>query len=596
MDCITICGKHMLARNHKGGFLNMIKYIKNLLGSDYRKLYTPIFLLIIDAIGVIGTITVLRFMLIDLLSDTLNSTKLIIYSFTCLICIIYRVILFPKAYTMCFMRGADLGHKVRINLAEHIRNLKLGYFNQNSEGYLLNTMTTDIMNFESTLTHVLPFIIKYITMGILIVIGSFFIEYRLAIAEVILIAFAIPVLNLSDKVIHKYENIKRNIQDKAISIMMEYMEGITTFKSYNMTGDKFDRLYSSFNDLKKSSIQAETKLAPSNLLFSIIVDFLTPLIILLGSYMLIGGNLNAESLVSFLVITLVFSNMLKGFCHYYNMMKKLKTAVKNLNVAMSTEPLPFKYSDISIDDYSVDFNNVSFSYEQGKEVLHQLSFSAPMGSTTALIGSSGSGKSTIASLIARFWDIDSGKISVGGVNIKDIDPNTLLAHIGIVFQDVYLMNDTLLNNIRIGNPSATYDEVINASKSANCHDFILNLPNGYDTVVSEGGSSLSGGERQRISIARAFLKNAPILLLDESTSALDSDNEQIINQSLDSLMQGKTTFVIAHRLNTIINSDQILVLDDGKVEESGNHESLLEHKGHYFRMIQEQERAKKWAV
>lgn len=574
----------------------MIKSMKKLLGNDFNKLYLPTFLLIIDAAGVIGMIIALRFALIDLFDGVFTTEKLVVYSLVCLLCVVYRVILFPKAYTMCFMRGADLGHKVRIDLAEHIRNLKLGYFNQNNEGYLLGTMTNDVISFETTLSHAMPFIVKYIAMGVLIVAGSFFIDYRLAIAEICLIALAVPVLKLSEKMILKYENIKRDIQDKVISVMMEYMDGITTFKSYNMTGGKFKRLYTSFENLRKSSIKIETKLAPCNMLFSIIVDFLTPLIVLLGTYLLIGGNLTPQALISFSVITLVFSNMLKGFSHYYNMMKKLTAAAENLVSAMDTEPLPYKHTKVNFENYTVEFDNICFSYEKGRQVLHNVSFNVPTGSTTALIGSSGSGKSTIASLIARFWDVESGTIRIGGHDIRDIEPNMLLSNIGTVFQDVYLMNDTILNNIRIGRADASFDEVVEAAKSASCHDFIMNLADGYETMVGEAGSTLSGGEKQRVSIARAFLKNAPILLLDESTSALDADNELKINKALDVLMEGKTTFVIAHRLNTIVNSDQIIVLDNGEVEEYGNHKELLEQKGHYFLMIQEQERAKGWAV
>jgi len=377
---------------------------------------------------------------------------------------------------------------------------------------------------------------------------------------------------------------------------MEYMDGISTFKSYNMTGKRFERLLSSFESLRTSSIQIEKKLAPCNMLFFIIVDFLTPLIILLGTYLLLGGNVGAESLISFVIITLVFSNMLKGFSHYYTQLKRMNLATLNLIRTMELKPLPYTHEKVEFNDFQIDFDNVSFSYETGKQVLNNISFTAPQGSITALIGSSGSGKSTIASLIARFWDTEKGRIKIGGYDIKEINPDFLLQHIGVVFQDVYLMSDTVFNNIALGRPSASYEEVIEAAKSANCHDFITALPDGYDMVLSEGGGTLSGGEKQRISIARAFLKNAPILLLDESTSALDADNEQKINKALANLMKGKTTFVIAHRLDTIVAADQILLLNHGSIEESGNNQSLLQSKGHYYQLIKEQERARQWAV
>ncbi len=215
---------------------------------------------------------------------------------------------------------------------------------------------------------------------------------------------------------------------------------------------------------------------------------------------------------------------------------------------------------------------------------------------TALIGPSGSGKTTITSLIARFWDVNKGEITVGDKDIKDVNPETLLNHISMVFQDVYLLNDTIYNNIKIGNQDASYDEVIEAAKIANCHEFIKKLPQGYETMVGEGGSTLSGGEKQRISIARAILKDAEIILLDEATASLDADNEMEIRKSIDKLTENKTVIVIAHRLNTIKDAEQIIVLDEGEIEEKGNHEELMKNKKRYYNMLQEMERAKSWAI
>lgn len=240
------------------------------------------------------------------------------------------------------------------------------------------------------------------------------------------------------------------------------------------------------------------------------------------------------------------------------------------------------------------FKRFASPIDNGEEVLHHISFTAPEGSVTALIGPSGSGKSTVANLIARFWDVSSGVITIGGRDIRELEPDRLLQSISAVFQENTLLSDTILNNIRVGKPDATMEEVIVAAKAACCHDFISKLPDGYNTVLAEGGASLSGGEKQRIAIARAILKNAPILLLDESTASLDADNEDRINRALDHLMKGKTVFVIAHRLNTIQNADQIILLNNGNIEEIGTHLELLKKRGHYYSMIQEQEKAKAW--
>ena len=244
---------------------------------------------------------------------------------------------------------------------------------------------------------------------------------------------------------------------------------------------------------------------------------------------------------------------------------------------------------------TIKFDNVSFAYEKDKPVLKNISFEAKQGTTTALVGSSGSGKTTVTNLIARFWDCQSGVITIDGVDIRKVYPEELLTNISMIFQDVYLVNDTIENNIKLGKPDATREEVIEAAKNANCHKFITELENGYDTVVGEGGSTLSGGEKQRISIARALLKDTPIILLDEATASLDADNEYEIRKSLNKLIENKTVITIAHKLNTIRNYDHIIVMSDGIIEEKGTHEELMENKGRYYHMYTEMKKVKNTA-
>lgn len=282
--------------------------------------------------------------------------------------------------------------------------------------------------------------------------------------------------------------------------------------------------------------------------------------------------------------------------HSYNLLKELKLATSNLEQAFDTKPLSYKEEKVKLSHFDITFENVDFSYNQQTDVLHNISFHAPEGSTTALIGPSGSGKSTVANLIARFWDVTKGCVRIGGQDIRELNPDGLLHYISEVFQENTLLSDTIYNNIKAGREDATEQEVIAAAKAAHCHEFIERLPNGYQTHLAEGGNTLSGGEKQRIAIARAILKDAPILLLDESTASLDADNEAKINQALDRLMKGKTVFVIAHRLNTIQNADQIIVLNQGRIEETGTHEELLRKKGHYYEMVQEQQKAREWIV
>lgn len=572
----------------------MFRTIQKLIGKSKKELYFPIFLVCIDSLGSMALYIVLYLTVLDLFFGTLTMGKIGIYTLICLLGVVYRLIVYRKSYLICFERAFTVTGQLRIDLADHFRKMSLGFFNQNSSGYLINTMTNDMGNFEGVLSHALSFLMKTVTLGGLILIGTFFINWKLALAECVVILLALPLLHWGNRLVERLGTRKRSLTNRTISTVMEFIKGIKVFKAHNMTSAHFERLLESLEKVRKISVQVECQMAPPTALYAILVNFLMPLVLLGGSYLLLGGQIPGESLIAFLIMSMAISGLLVSFEHYYIMLKDLKLAADNLEQAMSRNPLPYKDDSFVLTSHDVDFRNVYFSYDTGEEVLHNISFTAPEGTITALIGPSGSGKSTVANLIARFWDVDSGSICIGGRNIKDLEPDRLLQSISAVFQENTLLSDTILNNIRVGRPDADMNEVISAAKAACCHEFISALPDGYNTVLSEGGTSLSGGEKQRIAIARAILKNAPILLLDESTASLDADNEERINRALDHLMRGKTVFVIAHRLNTIQNADQIILLNNGQIEEIGTHTELFEKKGHFYTMIQEQEKAKSW--
>lgn len=572
----------------------MLHTIQKLIGKSKKELYFPIFLMCIDSLGSMALYFVLYLTVLDLFFGTLTMNKIGIYTLVCLLGVIYRIIVYRKSYLLCFERAFNVTGQFRIKLADHFRKLSLGYFNQNSTGYLINTMTNDMGSFEGVLSHALSFLMKTVTLCGLILVGTFFINWKLALAECVVLLFAVPLLRWGNRLVEQLGTKKRTMTARMVSTVMEYIKGIKIFKAHNMTSTHFERLLESLEKVRKISVQIECQMAPPTAIYSILVNFLMPLVLLGGSYLLLGGQIPNESFIAFLIMSMAISGLLISFEHYYIMLKDLKLAADNLEKAMSHAPLPYQDDSFTLERYDVAFQKVCFSYDNGEEVLHHISFTAPEGSVTALIGPSGSGKSTVANLIARFWDVSSGVITIGGRDIRELEPDRLLQSISAVFQENTLLSDTILNNIRVGKPDATMEEVIVAAKAACCHDFISKLPDGYNTVLAEGGASLSGGEKQRIAIARAILKNAPILLLDESTASLDADNEDRINRALDHLMKGKTVFVIAHRLNTIQNADQIILLNNGNIEEIGTHLELLKKRGHYYTMIQEQEKAKVW--
>ena len=574
----------------------MLHTIRKLLGEKKKHLVLPIGLMSLDAVGSIVLYIILYLTVTNLLNNTLTAGRIMTFTLVCLVSVVLRLVIYRSAYYLCFTSGAEMCGEMRLDLANHFRSLSLGYFNQNSSGYLLSTLTKDLTSFELIITHALPSIVKTVVMAALVLIGTFFINWKLALAECVVLVVAFPILTWGNRLVERYGAKKRQLNAKMISIVLEYIKGMKVFKSHNMTSTHFSRMSDTLDAIRKTNVKTEVRMSAPTGMYAIVANFILPLVLLVGSYLFLGGTITPDQLVAFMLMSLALSALLIAFEHSYNLLKDLKLAAVNLEKAYDTKPLPYKEENVKLAYFDVVFDRVDFSYNHQADVLHDICFHAKEGSTTALIGPSGSGKSTVASLIARFWDASQGSIRIGGRDVRDMNPDGLLHYISEVFQENTLLSDTVYNNIKAGRDSATEEEVIAAAKAAHCHEFIEKLPEGYQTRLSEGGNTLSGGEKQRIAIARAILKDAPILLLDESTASLDADNEAKINQALDRLMKGKTVFVIAHRLNTIQNADQIILLNQGRIEEMGTHAELLKKQGHYYEMVQEQEKAKKWIV
>ncbi len=574
----------------------MLHTIRKLLGDKSRKLIFPLVLMSLDACGSMVLYIMLYMTVRHLLNNTLSAPLIRSYTGICLVSVIARLLIYRRAYYLCFARGAEMCGDMRLDLANHYRSLGLGYFDQNSSGRLLSTLIKDLSDFEMLITHTLPSIVRTVLMAALVLIGTFFIHWEPALAECLLLLAVLLILSRSRGLVEKYGGKKRQLSAKMISIVLEYIRGMKIFKSHNMTGSRFSRMMDTLDAVRKASVKAEVKMAVPASMYSIATNFLLPIVLFIGTCLFLRGTIAPDQLAAFMLMSLALSALLISFEHSYHLLKDLNLAACNLEKACETKPLPYKEKDGKLTHFDISFENVDFSYNQKADVLHELSFYARESSVTALIGPSGSGKSTALSLIARFRDVSKGRICIGGRDIKELNPDGLLHYISEVFQENTLLSDSIYNNIRVGREDASEEEIIAAAKAAHCHEFIEKLPKAYQTRLSEGGNTLSGGEKQRIAIARAILKDAPILLLDESTASLDADNEQKIHQALDRLMEGKTVFVIAHRLQTIQNADQIILLKQGRVEEMGSHEELLEKKGHYYEMIRELEKAKKWVV
>lgn len=576
--------------------IRMMKAIGKVAGKATKTLVLPIVLSCVDAILYMAMFGTMISTIIDLVNNNFTWEKLTLYSILLLGLFVVRAVIYSINYTQTQYRGADITAGLRLSLGNHIRSLNLGYFNKNSIGRLSSTLTTDIADFEQVLTHSLASFFKVLFFSILAMIFAFTVNLPFAAIILAVVLLAFPLMRLAGKMAGKFGARQRSSVNRVISRTVEYINGIKTFKLYNLTGEKFKRLDDSFVQLRRDSMKLELSIMPFSISFSIVTSMVIPIALIAGTLLLQNGTLGTQSFVAVIMISISISNMMATLGSLYPEMNYLNKAAENIISVQDETPLPFSRENMALKKGSVSFENVSFRYTDKVEVLHNINFTAKPGSTTALIGPSGSGKTTVISLISRFWDVTSGSIKIDGTDIRSISPDGLTDNMAVVFQDVYLLNDTVAANIRIGKPKATMEEVQQAAKAAQCHSFISAMPQGYDTMVGEGGSTLSGGEKQRISIARAFLKDASIVLLDESTSSLDADNEQEINKALDRLMQNKTVIVIAHRLNTIVKADTILVLDHGAISEQGNHQQLLKQGGWYAKMIEEQSKARQWTV
>ncbi len=569
----------------------MLNDIKTLSGKEFKRLKKPVFLLVIDSLFYMMNYMMFYFTIVDLIMETFTLNKIIVYTAIMIVANTVRYLFNRVGYTGIQSQGARIIQDLRLRMGDHLRNLNLGYFNRHNIGNVINIITNDLQDFEHVLTHSTSELIKLGILSVYLLLVTFAISPILGILQVIIAAAGAIFIVLGMKKSSKIALKKKHTMDNVVSRMVEYISGMELFKSYNLAGEKFKRLKDSFNDLKKESINTEIALAPYILIFQLTVDISFALLLLASTQFFISGSINKIMFFSYIIIGLSLSNILKAFSGQYVFFQYMKLATDKLINVYNEKEISYEFKLMPFKNYDIKFENVSFSYEKDKTVLKNISFKAKQGTSTALVGSSGSGKTTVTNLIARFWDCQSGIISIDGTDITKIYPEELLTNISMIFQDVYLVNDTIENNIKLGKPDATHEEVVKAAKDASCHEFITELENSYDTVVGEGGSTLSGGEKQRISIARALLKDTPIILLDEATASLDADNEHEIRKSLDKLIKNKTVITIAHKLNTIKNYDQIIVMSDGIIEEKGTHEELMKNRKRYYEMYTEMKKA-----
>ena len=472
----------------------------------------------------------------------------------------------------------------RITLAEKLRRLPLAFFGEHNLSDLTSTMMEDCAQLEETFSHAVPQLFAAGTSVVVVGIGLFSYDWRLALAVYWPVPLALLVLLLSvrsiDKAFTKHYKVKRALTEQ----IQEGLECVQEIKAYNGE-EAYDRqLDERLNVYEKALVSSELVTSSLVNVSAVLLKLGMPSVLLLGAWLMQRGDVSLFVYLAFVLVSAMVYNPIQDVCTHMVVLSYLDVRIKRMK-QIEAMPTLDGSKDVEVNGYDIAFRGVSFSYETGKQVLHDVSFTARQGQVTALVGPSGGGKSTAAKLAARFWDVDEGEVTLGGKNIAEMDAEALLKNYAVVFQDVLLFNASVADNIRIGKRNATDDEVRQAARLAQCDDFIRSMPQGYDTIIGENGETLSGGELQRISIARALLKDAPVILLDEATAGVDAENETKIQAGISELVRNKTVVIIAHRMRTVLNADHIVVLDGGTVREQGSPQELLKENGEFARIV-----------
>ncbi len=498
-------------------------------------------------------------------------------------------------YNRTFLASYQESADKRISLAEQLRKIPLSFFGKRDLSDLTTTIMADCAGLEQAFSHYIPEFIAAVISIVFVSIGIFVVDWRMALALlwVVPVAFVITIGGKSHQ--DKINTINKQSQLNRADAIQECIETVREIKSNNQTEKYLSELDDKLKTSENISIKAELHVAMYVVSAQMILRVGVATLVLTGTFLLIKGQTDFLTLLLFLIAaSRVFDPLSASLINLAAMFNSLLQIDRMKKI--EEQPIQTGSEFVRYNGYDVCFENVGFAYNDGESVLNNVSFTAKQGEITALVGPSGGGKSTAAKLAARFWDVTKGKITLGGVNIAGIEPETFLRNFSIVFQDVVLFNNTVMENIRLGKRNATDEEVLAAAKAAQCDEFVKKMPKGYKTIIGENGSTLSGGERQRISIARALLKDAPIILLDEATASLDVENESCIQAALAHLLKDKTVLVIAHRMRTIAGADKIVVLENGNVAEQGTHEELIANEGLYNRLWSIQTQASEWAI
>lgn len=540
-------------------------------------------------------VSLLYLLVDDLLKGAIPASHYYVYGIGTIAILILLFIINYFKYNLTFFTTYKESGVRRISLAERLRKLPLSFFGKKDLSDLTTVILGDSTVLEHNFSHVMPQFVGSIISTCIIAINLLFFNWKMALAALWVLPVTLIIVGTSAKIQNKFSKRKNDAILECEDGIQECIETIKELKANNCENEYLEGLDKKFKNLEKKSIFSELGIAIFVMSSNLILKLGIGTVAIVGSYLLLQNEITVMTFFMFLLVVSRIYEPMSGT------LTNLATIIQQrLNVARMNEFNDYKIQkgseNISNNGYDIEFKNVGFAYNNKDTILKDVSFIAKQGEVTALVGPSGGGKSTVSKLCARFYDINKGKITLGGTDISKVEPETLLKNYSIVFQDVNLFDNTIMENIRIGRKGATDEEVLKAAKEARCDEFVSKLPDGYNTVIGENGCYLSGGERQRLSIARAILKDSPVILLDEATASLDSENETEIQEAISKLVKDKTVLIIAHRMRTVTNADKIVVLKDGLVAEQGSPKELEEKQGVFYNMVKSQMESISWKI
>ncbi len=577
----------------------MFKILKNFFdfcgGENKRKFYLSLFLGLILAIFEALRVPAIYVMVDAVVTEKVTTATIL----TSLGIMIFSVIAASVVRYKVTMLQTEGGYRTcankRIEIAEHLRYLPMGYFNQNS----LGTITSVTTNKMEQLAHVATRVVMMTTQGIIntamITLMICIFDIRIGAVAIIGVVLFFLINSILQKVSAKMAPIKHESDTRLVEKVIEYIQGISEVKAYNLAGKHSKELNRAIDDNSNCNSNMEIKMIPFMTVQNLIAKSIGVIMCGMSIYFMINDSMVLSECIVMMISAFIMYTGLENAGMFSSLLRVVDYSVAKAKEILDLEGMDIEGNEIVPDNFDIKVENVSFSYDK-KKIINNLSVHIPERTTTAIVGPSGGGKTTLCHLIARFWDVEEGKVLLGGKDVKEYSMDSLMKNFSFVFQNVYLFQDTIANNIRFGQEDASMELVMEAAKKACCHDFIMKLPDGYDTVIGEGGASLSGGEKQRISIARAIMKDSPIIILDEATANVDPENEKDLVNAIDALTKEKTILMIAHRLKTVRNADQILVVDKGRIVQQGKHEELMKQDGIYQRFVNAREIAGSWKL